>query len=209
MGAHKSAIGVATSKSLESGSWTDRGSLDIPEGDYNLIDPYVFQDDEPDAPIYFTFGSYWSGIQQIEMSHVDQLRSYDGGKSHVENVIRNMTKDYAVVEGSTTHKHDGFYYNFFSVGQCCREDKTNLAPAGDEYHVVVCRSEHATGPYVDRDGKDCLSDNGGTTILASHDDVYAPGGGELMLDPKTQQWVIYYHYGEFELRGLECEVLSY
>jgi arabinan endo-1,5-alpha-L-arabinosidase len=61
---------------------------------------------------------------------------------------------------------------------------------------VVCRANAITGPYRDAAGKDCLTENGGTIVLASHGDVYAPGGQGIMVDPKSEREVVYYHYGK-------------
>jgi arabinan endo-1,5-alpha-L-arabinosidase len=41
-----------------------------------------------------------------------------------------------------------------------------------------------------------LDENGGTTILASHGDIYAPGGQGVMVHPEDGRTVIYYHYGK-------------
>jgi arabinan endo-1,5-alpha-L-arabinosidase len=125
----------------------------------------------------------------------NSLLSWAGPSDSIKNIISNTTANYAVQEGAVMYQHDAFYYIFFSVGQCCRTQR-DLVPPGDEYHVVVCRANSITGPYYDADDKDCLTDNGGTTILASHDDVYAPGGQGVMWDPKTERDVIYYHYGK-------------
>jgi arabinan endo-1,5-alpha-L-arabinosidase len=196
MGAHRSEIGVATSPSLEMGSWTDHGAIGLPQNArYNLIDPYVFQADK-DSPMYMTFGSFWSGIQQLELSSHEQLMSWAGTEQDIHNIISNTTERYAVQEGAIMYKNNDLFYIFFSVGQCCNALK-DLVPAGDEYHVVVCRADNITGPYFDKDGKDCLKDNGGTTILESHNNVYAPGGQGVMLDPKTSRTVMYYHYSMF------------
>ena len=46
---------------------------------------------------------------------------------------------------------------------------------------------------VDRDGRSCLHDNGGTTLLASHDIVYGPGGQGVFTD-KQRGLTLYYHY---------------
>ena len=39
-----------------------------------------------------------------------------------------------------------------------------------------------------------MTGNGGTLLLGSHGDVYAPGGEGVMYDPKLRTPVIYYHY---------------
>lgn len=194
MGSQKSQIGLATSTSL-SGPWTDHGSLNLPVSpSYNLIDPFVFQEG-PSDPIYFTFGSYWQGIHQITYSSPDNMRAAINGRvENIKPIVTNSTTGAAVVEGAITFKHDKKYYLFFSVGLCCNTPP-NLAKPGDEYHVAVCRADKVTGPYFDRDGKNCQTENGGTTILASHGDVYAPGGQGVMTLPEGQD-VMYYHYGK-------------
>ena len=200
IGSQASQIGLTTSTSL-SGPWTDHGSLNLPlSPTYNLIDPFVFQDSPPD-PLHFTFGSYWSGIQQFSLPSHDRLMALDGSLTRSEDIgtlITNSTAGAAVVEGGTMYKNDKFYFLFFSVGACCNTPP-NLAAPGDEYRVAVCRSESVTGPYVDRDGRSCKDQNGGTTVLASHGDVYAPGGQGVMKlgDGKDGgREVMYYHYGE-------------
>lgn len=196
MGSQASQIGVATASSL-SGPWTDHGSLKLPQhSTYNLIDPYVFQD-SPDDTLYFTFGSYWSGIQQFSLLSHDRLMTLDGSLARTESIhpiVTNSTAAAAVVEGGITFKNDKFYYLFFSVGLCCNTPTTvaGLAAPGDEYRVAVCRAERVRGPYVDRDEKDCRH-SGGSTVLASHGDVYAPGGQGLMR-LKNGRDVMYYHY---------------
>jgi arabinan endo-1,5-alpha-L-arabinosidase len=154
----------------------------------------VFQEEESSL-VYFLFGSYWTGIQQIEISSYRNTVEWNGTKEDIKNVIRNQTTNSAVVEGAAQWKQDEWYYIFYSVGACCNV-VPNLAPPGDEYRIVVCRADSITGPYYDRDGKSCLSQNGGTTVLASHGDVYAPGGQGLMTHPDNKRTVMYYHYGE-------------
>lgn len=204
-----SEIGVATSSSLEPGSWNDHGAIGLPQSpSYNLIDPFLFADDggeadaedgngENDAPLYFTFGSHWTGIQQLEVSSPEKVIAWDGDVNGINNIVRNAsTTAPAVVEGASMHKHEGWYYIFFSVGQCCRH-AWELVPAGDEYRIVVCRSETPTGPFVDREGRTCVEGGGGTTLLASHGDVYAPGGQGVLKHPETWRAILYYHYGMF------------
>jgi hypothetical protein len=165
IGSQESDIGVATSNSLQPGTWRDRGSIGIPRSDrYNKIDPYVYQEDES-SPTYFMFGSYWTGIQQIEMSSRRSLLNWTRPDEDIKNVIRNQTPP-------------------------------NLVSPGNEYHIAVCRADSITGPYYDKDGKNCLTENGGTTILASHGDIYAPGGQEVMAHPDNDKTVMYYHYGK-------------
>ncbi|KAF3041958.1 hypothetical protein E8E12_008978 [Didymella heteroderae] len=148
MGSQASQIGVATASSL-SGPWTDHGSSNLPlHPTYNLIDPYVFQD-SPNDTLYFTFGSYWSGIQQFPLQSHEHLMALDGTLTRSEDIrpiMTNTTAAAAVVEGGITFKNDKYYYLFFSVGLCCNTPTSGLAAPGDEYRVAVCRAEKVTGP---------------------------------------------------------------
>lgn len=192
IGYRDSQIGVATSSSMEPGTWTDHGSIGIPQSDrYNIIDPNLFQED---GDMYFTFGSYWDDIFQLNFPSFMQL-PLDLSAVTPNNVIRNTTIPEAVSEGGFQWKNGDQYYIFFSVGQCCREED-NLAPAGDEYRISVCRSDSISGPFVDQTGASCL-ESGGTTVLESHGNVYAPGGQGVIIDDESQLPVLYYHYSEF------------
>ncbi|EMD96994.1 glycoside hydrolase family 43 protein [Bipolaris maydis C5] len=200
-GLQNSSIGVATSHSLEPGSWQDHGSIGLPlSHKYNLIDPFVFQE-APDSPIFFTFGSYWQDIFQVELFPDDDITAF-GDWAHqngrIVNIIRNNTLNALVVEGAIMHKEKEFYYLFYSVGHCCNTPQTGLAPDDQVYHIVVCRSEMPKGPFYDRSGRSCLEADGGTTILASHGDVYAPGGQGVMMHPENGRTVMYYHYGKVD-----------
>ncbi|KAF2193246.1 glycoside hydrolase family 43 protein [Zopfia rhizophila CBS 207.26] len=193
MGFQGSDIGVATSKSLDPGSWTDHGSLGLPKSSsYNLIDPNLFRESDS-SPIYFTFGSYWDDIFQLTLDRPPMKFS----NSPIKNIVSNRTQNAAVSEGAYQfvwgEGDKKFYYIFYSAGACCNTPP-NLAKPGDEYRIAVCRSRSITGPYVDQSGKDCLTQNGGTVILASHGDVYAPGGQGVLFDPDMKRPVIYYHY---------------
>jgi arabinan endo-1,5-alpha-L-arabinosidase len=153
--------------------------------------------EDPDSPDgMFIFGSYWNGIHQFSFKNPPTKFLY----APVEAVITNHTSTAenndvsAVVEGGTMFKYADFYYLFFSVGKCCNKPP-ELAKAGDEYRVAVCRSQDVKGPYVDADGKSCKTENGGTTVLASHHDVYSPGGQGVILDEESKRVAMYYHYG--------------
>jgi arabinan endo-1,5-alpha-L-arabinosidase len=62
---NKSDIGVATSKTLEPGSWTDHGSIGIPlDKRYNRIDPNLLYG-SPGSPPLLAFGSFHDGIFQV------------------------------------------------------------------------------------------------------------------------------------------------
>lgn len=189
-----STIGYATSPTMEEGSWTDHGSAGISStdgGQYNAIDANLIQASGTNV---LTFGSFWDGIFQVEMSK-------DGGNvtSSLDNIAYNSTGAHAI-EGSYVFYWKDYYYLFFSSGLCC-EYNTDKPPPGEEYKIFACRSENVDGPYVDKDDVNCLDDNGGTMILGSHGEVLGPGGQGIIDDP-THGPVIYYHYANTSI-GLD------
>lgn len=195
-----SDIGVASSSSLEVGSWTDHGSIGIPlSDDYNRIDPNWFRE-SVDSPVYFNFGSAWDDIYQTELdsSFLTVASDADTPANLIYNSTVPSNQDYAAIaEGSFLFwwevDETKYYYMFFSSGACCNAEDS-LAPAGDEYKIMVCRSDSASGPFIDQDGNNCLTENGGTMVLGSHDDVYAPGGQGVYYDSSAGRPIVYYHY---------------
>ena len=179
---------------MDSGSWTDHGSLGIPQSsDYNLIDPNLLI--APDGSYHLSFGSFWNDIYQIPMLDPSEISN----DTAPYNIAYNATNTLHSVEGSFQFwwPTDGtdYYYLFFSSGACCNTPP-DLPPPGEEYKIMVCRSTSPTGGFVDKDGIDCLTESGGTLVLGSHDDVYAPGGQGVNYDYDLGL-VIYYHYGMF------------
>lgn len=187
-----SDIGVATSPSLELNSWTDHGSIGIPPSiRWNKIDPNIFRADA-NSPLLMAFGSFHQNIFQLPMAD-PPLRVLPGAEaSHLERNTTNMNMEGAYQFWWPT---DGkpFYYLFFSGGACCNSPDS-LAPPGEEYRISVCRSTSPTGGFVDRQGRDCVTENGGEIIYASHGDVYAPGGQGVFYDEGLGEVVLYYHY---------------
>lgn len=189
-GTSNSAIGYATSSTLEVGSWTDHGAVGISSSsskNYNAIDPNLIETAE--GGYYMNFGSFWSDIYQVAMN--SGATASAGGASY--NIAFNSTADHAE-EGAFVYYRAGnqYYYLFFSAGACCGYD-TDLPAAGEEYSIRVCRSTAVDGPYVDASGTACTA-NGGTTVLASHGTVLGPGGQGVYPDPEHGS-VLYYHYG--------------
>ena len=136
IGLRTSDIGVATSLSLDPGSWTDHGSIGIPKSSsYNLIDPNYFRESS-DAPVYFTFGSAWHAIYQTSLSGT--YLSQASGATPV-NVAYNSTS--SIEEASYQFwwqdRSDKWCYLFFSSGACCYTPPSLAAP-GDEYKIMVC-----------------------------------------------------------------------
>ncbi|KAF2135220.1 glycoside hydrolase family 43 protein [Aplosporella prunicola CBS 121167] len=185
-GSQASTIGVATSTTLDVGSWKDLGSSGVSskEGsNYNAIDGNLFADGDN---YYLNFGSFWGDLYQVPMKNPPTAPS---GSSY--NIELNTTGT-RPSEGAYEFKSGNYYYLFFSSGVCCSLD-TSKPAQGEEYKIMVCRSDSATGEFVDANGNSCTSQNGGTEVLASHDNIYAPGGQGVYDDP-TYGPVLYYHY---------------
>ncbi|KAF2404445.1 arabinan endo-1,5-alpha-L-arabinosidase A [Trichodelitschia bisporula] len=185
-GAKDSVIGVASSKSMNAGDWTDHGSTGVSTGankggNYNAIDGNLVA---AGSKLFLTFGSFWDGLQVVDMSSPTKR-----GGGDVRNIVRDTVVKGNPVEGGYIFPHAGKYYVFFSHGSCC--NLKNVKP-GDEYKIKVCRADSATGTYVDKSGKSCTK-GGGTVVLQSHGNVYAAGGQGVFNDPKHGP-VLYYHY---------------
>jgi arabinan endo-1,5-alpha-L-arabinosidase len=186
-GSRASAIGVATSNSLDFGTWTDLGSTGIesdPTKSYNAIDGTLLASD---GKHWLTFGSFWDDIFNIELQGSPTSVPPNAPMNHL---AYNATGAHSL-EGAYLFYWQNYYYLFFSSGICCNLDVSLPAP-GEEYKVMVCRSDNPTGGFFDANGVDCLQ-SGGTEVLGSHDFVYAPGGQGVYIVPDLGP-VLYYHY---------------
>ena len=210
-GSQVSDIGVATSTTMDPGSWVDHGSIGLPpqtpEMNYNRIDANLLQpENSRGTDLVLAFGSFWSDIYQLRMQD-PPLAVAGPDDNDINHLTFNGTRRTPPI--TTTGAQEGayqfwwpvhgttYYYLFFSAGNCCNL-KDDLAPPGEEYRVMVCRSESYSGGFVDKDGRDCLQ-GGGTLVLGSHGDVYAPGGQGVIFDKDLNAVILYYHYGKHVL----------
>ncbi|KAF3764200.1 family 43 glycoside hydrolase [Cryphonectria parasitica EP155] len=202
-------IHVASSKTMEHGSWTLHGELDIPMNNerlanhkstdgYNVLDASLLVADGAKDKYYLSFGSYYTGLYQTPLNSPINMNAKETAQemTHLEY---NSTGGHST-EGSfqfawpTDGSAPTKYYLFFSSGQCCKFQTRGVPPPGDEYKIMVCRADHPAGPYLDQDGRNCLTQNGGTIVLGSHGSVYAPGGQGVMYSEELHCVVLYYHY---------------
>lgn len=140
-GSQNSAIGLATSNSMDCGSFTDHGSTGISSSDgdnYNAIDPQLFSEGSTKL---MNFGSFWADIFQAPMANTPTKAA---GASYQIAFDPSGTQP---TEGAYMIKYGNYYYLFFSNGICCGYDGTRPAPDA-EYKVRVCRSDSATGDFV-------------------------------------------------------------
>lgn len=167
-GSQNSAIGLATSSTMDPGTWTDKGAIGVTSSsskNYNAIDANLLQ---VGSSYVLSFGSFWGDIHQVSMnsaatksaSSAYQIEYYPSGTHPCE--------------GSFIYYYSGYYYLTWSQGICCGYD-TSKPAAGEEYKIMMCRSTSATGGFVDQNGADCLT-GGGSILLESHGTVYGPGG---------------------------------
>ena len=169
-GSNHSAIGLATSRSLDPSDpdfgWVDHGPVivSLTSDDFNAIDPGIVVDD--DGAPWMAFGSFWSGIRMVALEWPSGLRP--PGDHDEPLLLAGGRPSPNAIEAATIVRHGGSYYLFVSTGLCCRGvDST--------YEIAVGRSRDVTGPYLDRSGA-LMTAGGGTTLLSSEGDRVGPGG---------------------------------
>ncbi len=171
MGKITSAIGLATNPTLDPNDpayhWTDRGIVvqSGEGGDFNAIDPSVFQDD--DGSLWLAFGSYWSGIKLI------QLDPATGKRSSPDAPLVSLAYN-KQIEASCLYKHGGYYYLFVNWGSCCNSVKST-------YNIRIGRSRKISGPYLDKEGVDMLH-GGGSLFLGSQGPLVGPGHAGILVE---------------------------
>ncbi|HXS67918.1 MAG TPA: arabinan endo-1,5-alpha-L-arabinosidase, partial [Candidatus Polarisedimenticolia bacterium] len=118
-GTSDSAIGLATSPSLVSPTWTDQGPvIESASGTskYNAIDPCALQD--TNGTLWLVLGSYFGGI------YITQLDPTTGKPINAANSTRisynGTTGATSTEEGSFLYQRGGYYYLFVNWGVCCQ-----------------------------------------------------------------------------------------
>jgi arabinan endo-1,5-alpha-L-arabinosidase len=176
-GSNSSCIGHATRESLESGSWTDHGSVVCSKSsdNWNAIDPNLVVDIEGTA--WLSFGSFWSGIKLVAL---DQ----SGARANTD-LFSIASRNGGAIEAPYIVRRCGYYYLFVSFDTCCRG-------ANSTYNIRVGRSEQIKGPYVDKEGKQMM--DGGGTQLVSGDNSWKGPGQSAVLFVDDRAYNIYHAY---------------
>ncbi|EDN07617.1 glycosyl hydrolase [Histoplasma capsulatum] len=193
LGSRNSAIGLATSRTMEPGTWADHGSIGVQtttSDNFNAIDGNLFEDG--DGTFRFNFGSYWGGLYQLGMNG-DATKA--SSLSSAINLAYEPGSNHGI-EASYLYRNNDDYFLFFSWGQAGDFD-IHPPPKGKEYRIKACRSSKASGPFTGPDGRPC-TEGGGMTVLASHDDIFGPGGQGVMTHPEYGP-VLYYHYSNTKI----------
>ncbi|KFY06216.1 hypothetical protein V491_08777, partial [Pseudogymnoascus sp. VKM F-3775] len=175
---------------------------------YNKIDANILVIPAADASekesYVLSFGSFWQNIYQVPLRN-PPLEVTNAKPTHLElNQTGELPYGDNPSEGAFQFMWQPksaakpFFYLFFSSGYCCVSGDIDV---GSEYKIMVCRSESPSGPFVDKEGRSCLTENGGTLIYgtqrqSSRGIVYAPGGQGVMYDKDIDggSVVLYYHY---------------
>ncbi|KAL8917944.1 MAG: hypothetical protein Q9208_007653, partial [Pyrenodesmia sp. 3 TL-2023] len=145
-GSQDSAIGVATSTTMDVGTWTDLGSTGVesaPGDKFNAIDGNLqFADD---GKWYMNFGSFFTDLFQVEMTSPAPMTIVAQPVTSATPIAFVPTPPQAQ-EGAFGYRYGEYYYLFFSVGSCCGYDVAKPAK-GEEYKIQVCRSASVAGPF--------------------------------------------------------------
>lgn len=184
---------------MEDGSWEDHGSTGVEstsDDSYNAIDPTMIL---VDGTYHLSFGSYWGGVQLVTFN--SDATAADGEPTQT---IYEPEGNHDV-EASFPFRYGDYFYMFWSQGQANDYDVSRPAEGG-EYRIRACRSSDIGGPYTDEDGDSCL-EGGGNDVVASHDDVYGPGGQGVFDDPEHGP-ILYYRYGELVAPAMRSEVAN-
>lgn len=190
-GKNGSAIGLAVNKTLDPQSpdfgWKDQGMVIASHrrrDNFNAIDPNLIMD-EKGRP-WLTFGSFWDGIQLVQLSKKD----FRTPKTRPVTIARRV--DYRLsldeMNDSTKFEREGnqvieagqnaieapfifrrgdYYYMMVSFDYCCRGQAST-------YKTVYGRSKKITGPYLDKSGKP-MEYGGGTLLYGPNDKYFGVG----------------------------------
>ncbi len=166
-------IGVAVSDKPE-GPFEDKGKLFRSNeiGVQNSIDQYFISEGGKN---YLFWGSF-RGIYAIELAK-DGL-SIKEGADKIQVAV-------TAFEGTYVHKRGNYYYLFASIGSCCEG-------VNSTYELVVGRSTHLFGPYIDRSGKDMM-ENGFERVISKNDRFVGNGHcSEIVQDKQGNDWIFYH-----------------
>lgn len=185
-GSNTSAIGLATSPSLEEDSWEDQGAVIASSSStpYNCIDPNLVVD--ADGAPWLTFGSFWTGIYVLPL---DRQTLKPAGTP--VNISARPGSEPAE-EAPFLIFENGWYYLFTSRDYCCRGvDST--------YKIAYARSKTITGPYLDKGGRKALQDGG--TILDRTEKRFIGPGGQSVYRDTDGQWLLVHHFYDRDANG--------
>lgn len=175
-------------------SYTAVATSDSPVGDFLNAKPLLITDDfgsncidqfyyEEDGKKYMFVGSF-NGIYVTELTDdgLSVKRGADG-----KPVLKKQVCGRAF-EGTNIYKKGKYYYLFASINNCCDG-------IDSRYKVVVGRSENLLGPYVNREGKDMMSNSWTLVLKGDGETFFGPGHNSIIIpDDAGTDWMIYHSY---------------
>jgi hypothetical protein len=188
-----SVIGLVTSPSLNSPTWTDQGkvvqsdavgqtSTNTDFTSINCIDPSILVD--TNGTVWMSFGSYSDGIMLIQLNPATGKPL--GSAATAVKIASNGANFFSnTTEGSALYQRGGYYYLFLNFGGCC-------SGVDSTYNIRVGRSHTITGPYLDKNNNSMLN-GGGTFFLESSGRFIGPGHAGIINDNGTN-WFTYHYY---------------
>lgn len=181
-GSRQSAIGLATTNSLEKPQWQNKGMVvnTNNSSDHNAIDPAIMRHD---GKIWLVYGSFWSGIVITE---IDSTTGKPVKKNDLHYIANNDPEAPCVIH------HGEYFYLFFNRGKCCDGIKST-------YYLNVGRASTPIGPYLDKNGKQ-TSSGGGTVILKTQGRFIGPGHFGLLIEDGRE--FMSYHYYDANQNGI-------
>lgn len=204
-GKNTSCIGLVTNKTLDSSdpdfSWVDRGKIiqSYPgKTNWNAIDPNLILDD--DGSPYLSFGSFWGGLQLVELSkdamsinkdQLDQIQTIASRKSSPNDPNPPSIDTNPVdaggnaIEAPFIFKKNDYYYLFASIDYCCKGEQSN-------YKMIVGRSNDISGPYIDKQGISMA--RGGGSILLEGDINWNGVGHNSTYNFNNEEYLIFHAY---------------
>jgi len=174
-GSRQSAIGLATSPSLNNPKWNDEGMVVSTNNssDHNAIDPAIIRQD---GKVWLVYGSFWSGIV---MTEIDSTTGKPINRSALHYLANNDPEAAGIIY------HGEYYYLFFNRGKCCNG-------VNSTYYINVGRSPTPTGPYLDKNGNR-TSNGGGTVILKTEGRFIGPGHFGFFSE-NGKEYMSYHYY---------------
>ena len=166
-----SYIGVATSRFPDKG-FKDHGI--IIEYGKEAIDAFIYNDN---GQLYITWKAYGLDTRPIEL--LGSKLSADGLKLEGETFSLLKDEPRIGLEGQSILKKDGYYYLFYSAGNCCGVQC--------DYNVRIARSKDFKGPYELYEKNPALQENA---------EWKCSGHGTFVNTPEGKTYYLYHAYNK-------------